>query len=437
MFAVAGVTGKVGGQVARNLLAQGHKVRAVVRNPDKGSEWASLGCEIAVASIDDAAALTAAFSETEGVFLLTPPNYDPEPGFPDTQHNAGAVRAAIEEGRPAKVVYLSTVGAQVTRPNLLNNSGITEAMLRSVAVPVTFLRAAWFMENASWDIESAKGGVVHSFLQPLDHRIPMVAAEDIAATAAELLGETWKSVRVVELEGPKRYSADDIAAALASALGNPVENKIVPRSSWEELFRSQGMKNPFPGCKCSTASTKAGSISSQDRKPRVKAGSRWRVRSGPSFDAKAAKPVLTKGFRNEPYIHYRIFRRARPYGGTAPHAAGAFRRPARAQHQPCCGDTSQGSRSTSDSHWRPFQPAANALGRESGECTRDVRCHHSQCSRRVSGAPQRIETEDGLPMYSRSTVSRLTFSRRSSIPLIGRSISVRGFTKTEIPASAT
>jgi uncharacterized protein YbjT (DUF2867 family) len=246
MFAVTGVTGKVGGQVARNLLAQGHKVRAVVRNPDKGSEWASLGCEIAVASIDDAAALTAAFSGTEGVFLLTPPNYDPEPRFPDTQHNAGAVRAAIEEGRPAKVVYLSTVGAQVTRPNLLNNSGITEAMLRSVAVPVTLLRAAWFMENASWDIESAKGGVVHSFLQPLDHRIPMVAAEDIAATAAELLGETWKSVRVVELEGPKRYSADDIAAALASALGHPVENKIVPRSSWEELFRSQGMKNPLP-----------------------------------------------------------------------------------------------------------------------------------------------------------------------------------------------
>jgi uncharacterized protein YbjT (DUF2867 family) len=246
MFAVTGVTGKVGGQVARNLLAQGHKVRAVIRNPDKGSEWASLGCEIAVASIDDAAALTAAFSGTEGVFLMTPPNYDPEPGFPDTQHNAGAIRAAIEESRPAKVVFLSTVGAQVTKPNLLNNSGITEAMLRSVPLPVTLLRAAWFMENASWDIESAKGGVVHSFLQPLDHRIPMVAAEDIAATAAELLGETWKSVRVVELEGPKRYSADDIAAALASALGNPVENKIVPRSSWEELFRSQGMKNPLP-----------------------------------------------------------------------------------------------------------------------------------------------------------------------------------------------
>jgi hypothetical protein len=37
-----------------------------------------------------------------------------------------------------------------------------------------------------------------------------------------------------------------VAAALSSALNNPVRNEIVPRSTWEELFRSQGMKNPLP-----------------------------------------------------------------------------------------------------------------------------------------------------------------------------------------------
>ena len=246
MFTVTAITGKVGGQVARDLLAKGLKVRAVVRTPAKGEEWAALGCEIAVANIDDAAALTEAFRGAEGVFLMTPPNYDPEIGFPDTHQNAAAIREAIEKGQPKKVVFLSTVGAQATELNLLNNSGITEAMLRTVSVPVAFLRAAWFMENAAWDIESAKTGVVHSFLQPLDHRIPMVATEDIAQTAAGLLSETWKGVRVVELEGPERYSANDVAAALAEVLGNPVRNEIVPRASWEELFRSQGMKNPIP-----------------------------------------------------------------------------------------------------------------------------------------------------------------------------------------------
>jgi len=246
MVAVTGITGKVGSRVARGLLAQGQSVRAVVRSRAKGDEWAALGCDVFVTSIDDAEAMTEAFRGVDGVFLMTPPNYDPESGFPDTQRNAAALRTAIEESRPTKVVFLSTVGAQVTEPNLLNNSGMTEAMLRTVPVPVAFLRAAWFMENAAWDIESAKNGVVHTFLQPLDHRIPMVATEDIAQTAVELLGQSWNGVRIVELEGPERYSANDVAAALASALRTPVRNEIVPRSTWEELFRSQGMKNPLP-----------------------------------------------------------------------------------------------------------------------------------------------------------------------------------------------
>jgi NAD(P)H dehydrogenase (quinone) len=246
MFAVTGITGKVGGQVARGLLAKGHKVRAIVRTPAKGEEWAALGCEVAIAGIDDAAALKEAFRGAEGVFLMTPPNYDPEPGFPDTQRNVAAIREALEEARPGKVIFLSTVGAQVAEPNLLSNSGMTEAMLRTVSVPVAFLRAAWFMENAAWDISAAKTGVVHSLLHPLDHRIPMVATEEIAETAVELLGEKWERVRIVELEGPERYSADDVAAALASALGTPVRNEIVPRASWDALFRSQGMKNPNP-----------------------------------------------------------------------------------------------------------------------------------------------------------------------------------------------
>ena len=106
------------------------------------------------------------------------------------------------------------------------------------------------MENAAWDIESAKTGVVHSFLQPLDHRIPDGGYRRHRPDCSfGLLSETWKGVRVVELEGPERYSANDVAAALADVLGNPVRNEIVPRASWEELFRSQGMKNPLPRIK--------------------------------------------------------------------------------------------------------------------------------------------------------------------------------------------
>lgn len=246
MFAITGITGKVGGAVARHLIAQGHKIRAVVRSEEKGRRWAPLGCDVATATVEDHVALARAFDNTDGVFLMTPPNFDPEPGFPQTKHAAAAIRHAIESARPRKIVFLSTVGAHVTEPNLLNNSMLTEQMLQSTSVPVAFLRAAWFMENAAWDVESARAGVIRSFLQPLDHAIPMVATADIAQVTAELLNETWSGVRIVELEGPQRYSANDIAAGFSLELSRAVRAESVPRDTWESLFRSQGMKNPMP-----------------------------------------------------------------------------------------------------------------------------------------------------------------------------------------------
>jgi NAD(P)H dehydrogenase (quinone) len=168
MFTVTGITGQVGGAVGRLLLSQNEKVRAVVRSAAKGAAWVEQGCDLAIAEIDDADALKKAFDGSEGVFLMTPPNYDPEPGFPETHNAAAAIKSALLAMRPSRIVYLSTVGAQVSDANLLNNSKITEEMLRTLPVPVAFLRAAWFMENASWDVESARNGDIASFLQPLD-----------------------------------------------------------------------------------------------------------------------------------------------------------------------------------------------------------------------------------------------------------------------------
>jgi uncharacterized protein YbjT (DUF2867 family) len=245
MYAITGITGKVGGIVARTLLAAGLPVRAVVRDADKGRPWVEKGCEVAIASIADADGLTKAFSGADGVFLMTPPDFDPEPGFPKTHEAIAAVKAAIAAAQPAKVVFLSTVGVQVAEFDLLNNSKITEEGLRTVPVPVAFLRAAWFMENASWDVEAAKAGVVSTFLQPLDHPIPMVATAEIGHTAADLLRESWRGLRIVELEGPRRYSANDVAAGFAEAVGHPVRMEPVPRDTWEALFHLQGMKHPL------------------------------------------------------------------------------------------------------------------------------------------------------------------------------------------------
>jgi NAD(P)H dehydrogenase (quinone) len=246
MFAITGITGKVGAAVARSLLSDDQSVRAVVRDRSKGAAWAQLGCDIAAADISDTAALATAFEGTEGVFVVLPPVFDPAPGFPEAARFIDSLRAALARAKPAKVVALSTVGADAPQPNLLNVLGRMEEALGSLPMPVTFLRAAWFMENAAWDIASAKKGLIQSYLQPLDRPIPMVSTDDVGRAAAELLKERWEGKRVVELEGAQRVSPNALAAAFAKVLGTPVRAEVVPRDRWESIFRTQGMKNPTP-----------------------------------------------------------------------------------------------------------------------------------------------------------------------------------------------
>ena len=247
MFAITGITGNVGGELARTLLAAKQPVRAVVRDMGKGAAWAERGCDLARADIGDAAALAAAFQGVEGVFVLVPPNFDPEPGFPEAHATAGTLRFALEQARPGRVVYLSTIGAQATQTNLLSQHTIIERVLGELPIPIAFLRPGWFMENSSWDVAPARErGVIPSFLQPLDKPVPMAATADIGRVAAELLQETWKGHRVVELEGPQRVTPNEIAATFADLLRIPVRMEAVPRDTWEPMFKSQGMKNPTP-----------------------------------------------------------------------------------------------------------------------------------------------------------------------------------------------
>jgi NAD(P)H dehydrogenase (quinone) len=247
MYAITGITGKVGGALAKTLLAADQPVRAVVRDAAKGQAWATLGCEVALAEMDDATSLAAAFKGADAVFILPPSEFDPTPGFPEALSVINPVKTAIESARPGKVVCLSTIGAQATQPNLLTQRTLMEQALAGLSMPVTFLRPAWFMENAMWDVGPARNdGVISSFLQPLDKPVPMVATADVGRVAAELLQQHWRGARVIELDGPRRVSPNDIAACFAKILGHPVRAEAVPRETWGALFRSQGTRDPIP-----------------------------------------------------------------------------------------------------------------------------------------------------------------------------------------------
>jgi uncharacterized protein YbjT (DUF2867 family) len=74
----------------------------------------------------------------------------------------------------------------------------------------------------------------------------MVSTKDVGRVAAELIQQELPHQRIVELEGPRRVSPNDLAQAFARSLGKPVRAQVVPHDTWEPLFRSQGMQHPIP-----------------------------------------------------------------------------------------------------------------------------------------------------------------------------------------------
>ena len=246
MYVITGITGKVGGALAHHLIEAGQPVRAVMRDAGKAAYWADLGCEITLARMEDAQALTEAFRGATGVFILPPSDFDPLPDFPAARAVIAAVSQALQAAAPKKVLCLSTIGAQALELNLLTQRTLMEQALSALDLPVTFLRPAWFMENSLYDVIAAREtGVIHSFLQPLDKAVPMIATADIGALAAQLLQQDWAGRRVVELEG-QWVSPNDIARSLTQILGRDVRAEVVERDTWEALLRAQGAQNPTP-----------------------------------------------------------------------------------------------------------------------------------------------------------------------------------------------
>src|SRR5688500_5122379 len=112
MYAIAGVSGHTGSVAADTLLAQGKKVRVIVRDAAKGEAWKAKGAEVAIASLDDSAALAKAFAGAEGAYVLLPPS--PTSSDP-VGHNArvtASIAKAVKAANLPHVVLLSSVGAQ-------------------------------------------------------------------------------------------------------------------------------------------------------------------------------------------------------------------------------------------------------------------------------------------------------------------------------------
>ncbi|MCC6141580.1 MAG: NmrA family NAD(P)-binding protein [Nitrospira sp.] len=242
MFVVLGATGHTGSVVAETLLAHRQPVRVVVRSADKGAAWKTKGAEVAVASLDDVPAMTAALQGAAGLYLLVPPNYGAAAWLAEQRQRMDQAAQAVKASGVPHVVFLSSVGghmAEGTGPIRAARYG--EQALSAVARNLTILRPSYFMDNWAPGIGMAKSqGVLPTFLDPAA-KVPMVSTRDIGRVGAEQLIAGGKGRQIVELSGPEEYSPAEAAAALSRILGKPVSAQFAPLSAVVPTFTSFGL----------------------------------------------------------------------------------------------------------------------------------------------------------------------------------------------------
>ena len=243
MFLVIGITGRVGGTVARHLLGQGKQVRALVRDPAKAGDWTKQGVELVDGDLSDAAAITRALVDVEGAFVMIPPVYRPSRDFSESRVLIAAYAKALKSADLPRLVVLSSNGAEKTSGlGAITPLSLLEQDLRNLPYPNAFIRPGAFYENFLSGLQTAQSGTWPVFYASTSERHPMTATEDIGAEAARLLsGPAWTGKRVIELGS--MVSADEVAAQLGAVLGRDVTAQVLPREAWVPTLERMGFPN--------------------------------------------------------------------------------------------------------------------------------------------------------------------------------------------------
>ncbi|MGO7535543.1 NmrA family NAD(P)-binding protein [Rhizobium leguminosarum] len=240
MFAIVGAAGKVGYSTSLALRKAGLPVRAILRDEAKAAPLSEIGCEIALADLRDPAALARSIAGADAVQVILPPSLRAEDAVGEMRQSIEGLAEALGQARPKRVLAISDYGAHIAEdvgmPTMFR---VFEERLRQLDAHKIFLRSAEHMEGWGLVIPVAiASATLPSFHDPVDMKFPTISAADLGLIAAGLLLQpaTEENPQVVHAEGPRRYSANDVAAALSQLLGRTVEAQAVPRSQWKESF---------------------------------------------------------------------------------------------------------------------------------------------------------------------------------------------------------
>jgi uncharacterized protein YbjT (DUF2867 family) len=245
-YVVGGATGRVGSVVAAELLARHQAVTVIVRNEERGLEWARRGADVSVGSLDDRAFVARAVHGAAGFFTLLPENVAPDDFHGTRRRMADAIAGGVQDGGVPHVVMLSAIAASLPDGNgPAKDLHYCERQLATHAKQVTLLRACYFQDNVSAAIPSAvHGGVYPNFLASADAPIPMTATGDIGRFAANALLNPPQRTETIDVLGPP-YTIRQVAEALGRVLGKDLEVVDIPAARQSDTLVEAGIPRPI------------------------------------------------------------------------------------------------------------------------------------------------------------------------------------------------
>jgi uncharacterized protein YbjT (DUF2867 family) len=230
LILVTGATGQQGGAVARELLAAGHKVRAMTRKPESESAKAiaELGATVVQGDLNDAASLVSAVEGAWGAFAV---QNSWEAGIEGEEEQGKLIAGVAREHGVQHFVYTS-VGSADKKTGIphFDNKWRVEEKVRQVGFPShVIIRPVFFMENllTPWFKPAIDEGNLAIGIKP-DTSVQMIALTDIGKYGrlafekhAELNG------RAIDIAGDE-LTMPEAAKIIGAAAGKPVNHFQVP-----------------------------------------------------------------------------------------------------------------------------------------------------------------------------------------------------------------
>ncbi len=212
LIGVTGVTGRVGGQVARRLAEAGVPQRMLARDPARAPDLP--GADVAVASYGDTDQARRALDGVTTLFMVSAAE-----AADRLEQHFGFIAAAVAAG-VRHVVYTSFDGAAPDCTFTLGRDHwATEQRLRGTGLAVTALRDNFYLDLLP--LFAGPDGVLRG--PAGDGRVAAVATRDVADVAATvLLDPAAHAGAAYRLTGPQALTLDEIAATVSRVTGRPM-----------------------------------------------------------------------------------------------------------------------------------------------------------------------------------------------------------------------